>query len=387
MKRVLLVQPSMQPPGGGNGVAAWALQALVDEYDVTVLSWTPVDVDPINRFFGTHLRPGDFKTLLVPRGRVRIVDRLPIPATLIKLALLMRYTRRVSAGFDVILGLYNETDYGRRGIQYVNYPTYLRPRPGVDLRWYHRSKVMLRLYYALTDAMAGFSLDRLKKNVTLVNSNWTGAHVRSFLGVETRTLYPPVVDPLPPPPWAARRPDFLAVGRISPEKEYERLMRILSRVRRQHPDLRLTIIGTTDRHARRYFNELTALASSLGSWIEFRQDLSRDEVRQLMATHRYGMHGMREEHFGMAPAELVRAGQIVWVPRGGGQMEIVGEEPLLMFNTDDEAVEKILAVMASPAEQARLRDLLEQRGRLFSTDRFVSQVREIVASFVDCQVS
>ena len=124
-----------------------------------------------------------------------------------------------------------------------------------------------------------------------------------------------------------------------------------------------------------------ALASSLGSWIEFRQDLSRDEVRQLMARHRYGIHGMREEHFGMAPAELVRAGQIVWVPRGGGQMEIVGEEPALMYDTDDDAVEKILAVMASAAEQTRLRDLLEQRGQLFSTDRFVNEVREIVAAF------
>ena len=51
----------------------------------------------------------------------------------------MRYTRRVSAGFDVLFGVHNETDYGRRGIQYVHYPTYLRPRPEVDLRWYHRS--------------------------------------------------------------------------------------------------------------------------------------------------------------------------------------------------------------------------------------------------------
>ena len=32
MKRVLLVQPSMQPPGGGNGVAAWVLQALLAEH-------------------------------------------------------------------------------------------------------------------------------------------------------------------------------------------------------------------------------------------------------------------------------------------------------------------------------------------------------------------
>ena len=381
MKRVLLVQPSMQPPGGGNGVAAWVLQALVKEHHVTVLSWTPVEVDPINRFFGTHLQPGDFKTMLVPRGRVGIVDRLPIPATLIKLALLMRFTRRVSAGFDVIFGVYNETDYGRRGIQYIHYPTYLRPRPTVDLRWYHHPNAVLRLYYALADTIAGFSLDRLKTNQTLVNSNWTGAHVRSFLGIETRTLYPPVVDPLPPPAWADRRSDFLAVGRISPEKEYERLMRILARVRQQHPDLKLTIVGTWDRHARRYFDELRALAASLGSWIEFRHNLSRDEVRQLMASHRYGIHGMREEHFGMAPAELVRAGQIVWVPRGGGQMEIVGDEPALMYDTDDEAVEKILAVMANPAEQTRLRDLLAQRGRLFSTDRFVSEVRDIVGSF------
>ena len=90
---------------------------------------------------------------------------------------------------------------------------------------------------------------------------------------------------------------------------------------------------------------------------------------------------MREEHFGMAAAELVRAGQIVWVPRGGGQMEIVGEEPMLMYDTDDEAVEKIVAVMGDPAEQERLRSVLAPRGRLFSTDRFVSDIRDIVSSF------
>ena len=56
MRRVLLVQPSMQPPGGSNGVAAWVLQALVPDHRVTVLSWQPVEVEPINRFFGTHLR-------------------------------------------------------------------------------------------------------------------------------------------------------------------------------------------------------------------------------------------------------------------------------------------------------------------------------------------
>ena len=236
MKRVLLVQPSLQPPGGGNGVAAWVLQALVADqhhpgYRVTVLSWTPVDIEPINRFFGTHLRRDDFETIEVPRAWRAIADRLPTPATLIKLSLLMRYTRRISGPFDVVFGVYNETDYGRRGIQYVHYPTYLRPRPAVDLRWYH-ARAGLNLYYAFADRLAGFSLERMKANLTLVNSDWTGRHVGTSLGITTRTLYPPVVDPAPPLParattrrparWRAPRGRFLAVSRRVSGRRWQR---------------------------------------------------------------------------------------------------------------------------------------------------------------------
>ena len=381
MKRVLLVQPSMQPPGGGNGVAAWVLQALVAEHRVTVLSWRPVEIEPVNRFFGTHLHRSDFDTVEVPRSWRVLADHLPTPSTLIKLSLLMRYTRRVSAGFDLVFGVHNETDYGRRGIQYVHYPTYLRPRPKVDLRWYHPPQSGLNLYYALADRIADFSLDRLKANLTLVNSDWTGEHVSAFLGIKTRTLYPPVVDPAPGAPWSERRNAFLAVGRISPEKEYERIMKILARVREHAPDITLTIIGTRDRHARRYFRSLTSLAASLGSWIDFRDNLARDDVRALMASCRYGMHGMREEHFGMAPAEMARAGAIVWVPRGGGQMEIVGREPALMYESDEDAVQKIAATLASGSEQQRLRERLSIVSDQFSTTRFMQQVRTIVNEF------
>jgi glycosyltransferase involved in cell wall biosynthesis len=251
----------------------------------------------------------------------------------------------------------------------------------VDLRWYHAAQWPLRLYYAAADWVADFSLDRLKQNVTLVNSDWTGAHVQGFLGVTTRTLYPPVADPAPGAPWTERRNGFLTIGRLSPEKEFERVMTILARVRERGPAVTLTIIGTWDRHARRYRDRLFEQARSLGSWIEFRQNVSRDELRALMATHRYGIHGMREEHFGMAPAELARAGTIVWVPRGGGQMEIVGHERALMFDSDEDAVDKIVRTLANPGEQQRLRDLLASTSEKFSTAHFVEQVREIVNEF------
>ena len=391
MKRVLLVQPSLQPPGGGNGVAAWVLQALARSHRVTVLSWRPVEIDPINRFFGTTLRSGDFDTIVVPQSWRRVPDRLPVPATLIKLSLMMRYTRRVSAGYDVLFGVYNETDFGRRGIQYIHYPTYLRPRPEVDLRWYHHPRAGLNLYYRMADWIADFSVDRMKDNLTLVNSDWTGAHVSRFLGVATHTLYPPVADPAPGAPWSERRNGFLMVGRISPEKEYERVMRILARVRERVPDITLTIVGTWDRHVRQYRDQLFELARSLGAtsarsaaadqpWIEFHDNVSRDEIRRLMATHRYGIHGMREEHFGMAPAELARAGCIVWVPRGGGQMEIVDHDTALMYDSEDDAVTKIVKTLHEPAEQERLRRVLTSSER-FSTANFVERVRTLVDEF------
>ena len=214
-----------------------------------------------------------------------------------------------------------------------------------------------------------------------VNSDWTGERVRNFLGGQPRTLYPPVADPGPGLPWAERAPHFLAIGRISPEKEYERVIRILARVRERVPDVRLTIVGTSDRHTVRYFAALQSLARSLGDWVTFRDNLSRDEIRTLMGSHRYAVHGMREEHFGMAAAELARAGVIVWVPKGGGQMEIVGNQPALMYDSEEDAAAKINAVLSDPAAQGKLSRALAARAELFSTERFVREVREIVSAF------
>jgi glycosyltransferase involved in cell wall biosynthesis len=381
MRRVLLVQPSLQPPGGGNGVAAWMLQALAAVHHVTVLSWRPVDVDSINRFFGTALRPSDFDSIVVPRQWSYVPDHLPVPAALIRSGLLMRFTRRLIDRFDVLVGVHNETDYGRRGIQYVHYPSYLRPRPAVDLRWYHHPEWVLSTYYSIADRLADFSVERMKSNVTLANSDWTAGLLRQSLGITARTLYPPVVGLEGQAPWNERRAAFLAIGRISPEKEYERLIRILARVRESNPDVTLTILGTWDRHVRRYYEKLRRLAAEAGPWVEFRHDLSRDAVNSLMARTRYGIHGMREEHFGMAPAEMVRAGMVVWVPNGGGQVEIVGNDAQLVFGSDEQAIDQIVRVLGNSDEQRRLRDALRQRGERFSTKRFVTEIQEVVAAF------
>jgi glycosyltransferase involved in cell wall biosynthesis len=382
-RRVLLVQPSLQPPGGGNGVAAWMLQALAPEHEVTVLSWRPVEVSSINQFFGTSLARASFATHVVPASW-RLVDPLPVPAALVRSSLLMRYTRRVSSGFDVILGAHNETDYGRRGIQYVHYPAYLRPRPDVDMRWYHIGP-LLNGYYRVADRIAGFSIARMTSNLTLANSHWTAARILQSMGIHAETLYPPVVAGATPRPWSDRQRSFVAMGRISPEKEYERVIRILARVKKHAKDVSLTIVGTVDHGTRHYMRRLMALIASLdaGSWVSFRHHLPREEVRTLIASTRYGIHGMREEHFGMAPAEMVRGGMLVWVANGGGQVEIVGDAPPLRYDSEEQAADQILAVIGHPQEEQRLRDHLAHYGEQFSVERFMAAIQSHVASFVE----
>ena len=309
MRRVLLVQPSLQPPGGSNGVAAWMLQALAPGHRVTVLSWEPVETGRINRFFGTHLRPSDFDTIRVPRTWTAVPDHLPVPAALIKSALLMRYTRRVSDAFDVIVGGHNETDYGRRGIQ-------VHPLPHVSAAAAGRRSALVSpvagaarsATTGLRTRIADFSLERLETNLTLVNSNWTGDRVRGFLGVDPITVYPPVVDPAPGGPWDEQAPRVSRGGTRGPGEGI--------RARHADPGPRACARSGSDADDRRHLGSayaavLCRAADSwrppLGPWIDFRHDLSRDDLRALMASHRYGIHGMREEHFGMAPAEMMRA--------------------------------------------------------------------------------
>jgi glycosyltransferase involved in cell wall biosynthesis len=209
-----------------------------------------------------------------------------------------------------------------------------------------------------------------------VNSDWTGRLAWARYRIASRTVYPPVTSEASPIAWEARVSEFVCVGRISPEKELERVLDVMTGVHARFGAVRLHVVGTADH--RGYYEQIARRIRAAGDWVQLHENLSRAELLALMGRVRYGIHGMREEHFGMAPAEMVRAGCIVWVPDGGGQVEIVGDARLTYGSLED-AVAKITGTLRDDAEQARLRAHLATRAPLFSTERFVQQVRAAVA--------
>jgi glycosyltransferase involved in cell wall biosynthesis len=384
--KALFVHPSVRGGSGGDSVAAWILQALVQEHDVSVLTWTNVDTDSVNRFCGTQLDPTDFTVLMPPKLVRRAVDTAsalrPNPYDIQAWCLLMRLARLTQHRYDVILSASNEADFGSKGIVYVHYP-YLHSalqrgsvegRSGIDRLAAHFAR--LRPWRL----MSGFSVERMRRQLLLVNSDWTGNVVRALYNVDPVTVHPPCLDDFPRVPWEEREEGFVAIGRFSPGKRFELLVEILDRVRARRPSVHFHLIGVKalEPEAEEYYQFIRRLVAENASWITLHEDVPRAELANVVSRHRYGIHGMEEEHYGMSVADLVQGECIVFTPGSGGQTEITGGDARITFSTVDDAVAKILRVVEDTNEQAALRALLGIRREHLSATRFVRDILAIV---------
>lgn len=363
--RILVVQPVLEPVGGGAAVCAWILEALKAEHEVALVALERPDFAAVNRFFGTSLAGDEIQAhvalawLPPALRRQRSLRRL-------KHWLFLAAVRRMR-GYDLLISTEEESDLGGRGIQYVHFPRLPRLADEPLLR---------RLYHRAIAAVTATSLARMRANVTVVNSNWTGAAVRERHGLDSVTIRPPAAGPIVDVPWSERAAGFVCAGRFSPEKRFEDVIEILAGVRARGHPVRLHLVGSPTRAD--YRARILALAAANADWVTVVEDLSRDELTALFAGNRYGIHGMRDEHYGMVVAEMVRAGAIVFVPRDGGQVEIVGDDRLT-FSGRDDAVEKIVRVLADPALEETLRERLAARRGELGPERFVDEIRALVA--------
>jgi glycosyltransferase involved in cell wall biosynthesis len=372
--------------GGSEAPALWAIEALKQDYDVTLISTGEVDIERLNAFYGTSLAPGDLS-----------IRRAPLPWGLrnsrkfagLKGRFLQRYARRVAPEFDVLINSYGLIDFGRPAIVMIADLSFVEEwrfslHPGVPgwKKWWYGSSPIRHLYLALCDWVSPVSPDVWKHSVALANSDWTGGLMREKYGIDSQTVYPPAEGTFPPIPFSDRDNGFVCLGRISPEKKVDAIIEILSQVRRKGHDIHLHILGGLDDSP--YSGIVKNLADQNQDWVFIEGWALGKTKRELLAGHRYGIHGRVNEPFGIAVAEMVLAGCIVFVPQGGGQVEIVGH-PALTYENAADAVGKIDAMLNDEAEQEKMRDHLRQGSDSFSVSTFMEKMRRVVAEFLEKQ--
>jgi glycosyltransferase involved in cell wall biosynthesis len=384
-RKILIVHQSWQPPGGSNAVAAWIAEALKSHYALTLLAWNRVNTAELNRFYGTTLQPTDF-TVIYPNRLLRMLFKLdPDPGSLQPTAYLMRVCHKIRRHYDLVMGAaVEEMDLGGPGLLYIHYPELSRFWPKYrDCAGKPLAAKILHLLKGETRPwmiLANYSLERLKENAILANSDWTGSLFERIYGVKTRTLYPPVQTPAAERTWSQRPNWFLASGRFNPLKRLDWIVSTLSQVRKTQPDLMLHLAGTRAKvgGGPKHYCELRRLAEANSNWVTLHENLSRQDLCQLTAQVRYGIHAQINEHFGIAPAEVLMGGGIPFVHNSGGQVEISGRDPRLCFTTQEDAVEKITAVMRDHGAQEAILESLAPRKKMFTCERFVEGIREAV---------
>jgi len=372
--RVLLVQLSLAPPGGGNAVAAWMAHALAGEHDLATLTLRDWQVADTNAFFGTAIAPAAI-TKHVTRAPWRHLpeDR----GRYFALAALFRHARRLAARYDLLITADNWGTFAKRGIQYMHYPLALTPGTPNPL---------VKLYFRISNALAGVNREQAAHNLTLANSEWTAAGLEREQGIRARVLYPPVLDPGEGLPWEQRHNSVLCIGRFSGSKRIERAISIVQRLRAHAlPGARLIIVGSAV--DREYAARLRRFAARDRDWIDIREDLSRTDVNRLIGECRYALQPAIDEHFGMATAEMARGGCLPFAHDSGGSPEVLGGQHALLWQTDDEAVARIGAVARDPSLRQALRSALRRHTRRFSVERFVDEFRTIVREWGSGQLA
>ncbi len=302
--------------------------------------------------------------------------------------LMMRYCKSVRHKFDLFIGAGGSPmDFGSPGMQFIHLGPdstvvkVLRQDPRLSGRYLLAKRSITRL----CKVISGWSDEALEKNLSMPNSEHTAAVAVQAYGIKDyEVMYPPVGQPPTATPWAKRENGCLCIARIVPPKRIHEVIEIVRRVRENGFELSLKLIGRSDDHE--YFGQIRELQRQHSSWLSLDGGLPREELLSLMDRYKYGINGALDEHFGIAVAELVKAGSIVFVPNGGGQTEIVGM-PELIYDDVDDAVAKITAVLSDEQAQQAALEKLAQQSKIFSTETFCQHMQQTVRDFLHSAAS
>lgn len=381
MKRVLVVHPRLTPGGGSEARPLWIAEALKENYDVTLVSQGKIDLPLLNKAYGTSIGEKEIKR----------IELSPPPYLFAKFDAyrslsLIRFCQERAGDFDILISSYNVLDFKKRGVQFIadfSFSDKFRKSLDPHHDWLGKLKYefypLRAVYLKFAQWLSRTSSSGWRQNLTVANSRWTQQVLRDNFNLPSEVIYPPVFSQRQKISWEEKEDGFVILGRIIPEKRIEQAIEIVKKVRERlnFKALHLHLIGGAEN---KYFKKLRHRTKSYQDWIFWEGPVYGSIKFELLQKHKYGLHCRPFEPFGIAVAEMIKSGCLVWVPKGGGQEEIVSHLDLI-YNHVDDAVEKIVRVLEDEKKRVFLQKHLEKQALNFSTETFIGLVKELISRF------
>jgi glycosyltransferase involved in cell wall biosynthesis len=372
------------------------LDVLSSSHDITLLTSSNIDLDSLNEDFGTNVK--DITVLKMEFFNTdlhKIINDFTHlfsgkPGYLFSIftqALYNRQCTKYMPDGDLLINTWGEVTAEKPAIHYIHSPYrygYLRDIPPNFEYDITSSMKFIANYIKLVGRKLGvFDKSRTMSDKLLVNSDWTRKKIKYFYDANSSVLYPPIdteniSNSLN---WKDREDGFVSVSRISPNKNIVWLIEILDEVRQRGHNIHYHIVGPRDTESPKYFDKVASLAKE-HDFVTMEGPIYDKKLYSIMEKHKFGINGHLREQFGMSIAEMVAAGMVPFVPNGGGQKNIVGENEKLMFNHTEEAVKKISAIIEDDVSASNLRKDFPDIEKEFSKSKFQEYINELV----ECEV-
>lgn len=209
--------------------------------------------------------------------------------------------------------------------------------------------------------------DVFDADLNLFNSEFTRD---TYTEISGEVLYPPVKSDFYP---GEKKDQVVCLGRIVRSKNIDEAIDIVAGTDR---DLDMVVMGRITEGTPDYYLDRLREREGKYDWLEIKTDVPQDELVEEMAKSKIGVLSTRNEHFGIAAVEYMKAGALPMVHSSGGVQSLV-EKDRFTYETVREASEKIDENLE---DYEGLKDFVLERGKDFDVESFRNGIRDSVDS-------
>ena len=207
-------------------------------------------------------------------------------------------------------------------------------------------------------------------------SRYVDKVLRGYFGdFRGAVFYPPTTFDFPAAGEARDPLKVVCIGRIFPPKRVTEIIAAVSRARElSGKDLTLDIAGDLPPSA--YSDSVRDLAARNG-WISLKGPLYGEDKRRFLPTGTYAVHAQRDEAFGIAVTEYLKAGVVPIVPDAGGSREVV-DNPALAYGSVEDAAQILSRLVCDASFRDEMVRHCRARAETFSRSAYRERQRRLL---------
>ena len=376
MAKIGIVHHSLNSCGGGEILSLIMAKTLKEHgHEVVYYTTQKTDWDYVKSVLGISFRPDGEK----------YVFKVKVPYFGIYQRLVTGFLSKAMKECDLVINTHGDVmPFVNANITYIHYPTFSL--------WYENpvNVKYLKSFYWKSYFIPYYSIQKhlMKKIACLIltNSKFSQRIITKHIGKKSIVVYPPVnIEPYIKLLKNKERKNLvITIGRFTPEKRYEDIVRIASKT----PNIKYVIIGSVpNKLSMRYFIKIRNMISKMNlKNVILMPNIPFEGKIKVLSKSKVYLHAMINEHFGISIVEGMAAGLVPVIHMSGGPWEdILGRKQGIhgyAFRSIDEAAEYVRDLVFDEELRGKIIKNNLDYVQKFSSKMFKEKIVKIVEVFL-----